>query len=145
MPMSQTPLPFFRPPQFGVWTKTALGFPSGLKELRSGSSLQVEMDKVVQALMRSTCSDGFRAGFEAGFAAGAQAGRKAEGSNELAQRLEEASSQLKLCSNVRTRFETKIFTRKISIFLFVFSLKKLLSMRDLSRNEKKLRPISHRD
>ena len=135
--MSQTPLPFFAP-QFGVWTKTALGFPSGLKELRSGSSLQVEMDKVVQALMRSTCSDGFRAGFEAGFAAGAQAGRKAEGSNELAQRLEEASSQLKLCSNVRTRFETKIFTRKISIFLFVFSLKKLLSMRDLSRNEKKI-------
>jgi len=83
------------------------------------------MDKVVQALMRSTCSDGFRAGFEAGFAAGAQAGRKAEGSNELARRLEEASSQLKLCSNVRTRFETNIFTRKISILLFVFfSLKK---------------------
>jgi len=65
-------------PQFKVATTTNLGYPSGLKELRSGSDLRVELDRVLQAILRTTCTDGFQAGFQAGLQMALRANKKSE-------------------------------------------------------------------
>lgn len=86
---------------------TGNGLPATLKEMRSGSALQVDMDRVGQVLLRATCSDGFKAGFEAGLKAAAAAKPKTRGladqlAEKLANRLAEAASELQTCNQVET-------------------------------------------
>lgn len=111
------PRPFFLHPvpQFSVATTTGLGYPSGLKELRSGSDLRVELDHVVQAILRSTCTDGFRAGFEAGLRAAIKGSRTTGGSRaesrsrdgdsgSVDKKDEALARNLETCSQVKRLF-----------------------------------------
>ena len=89
---------------------TGNGLPATLKEMRSGSALQVEMDRVAQVLFRATCNDGFKAGFEAGLKAAAAAKPKTRGladqmAEKLANHLAEAASELQSCNQVETTNE----------------------------------------
>lgn len=92
--------------KFKVSTTTGAGFPSDLKELRSGSSLEVSMDRVAQALFRTTCHDGFQAGFEAGLRAARTTPRtKSEGlgqvlAEKVAEHLSSLGQELKDCNEV---------------------------------------------
>jgi hypothetical protein len=99
-------LPFFSYPlavdlpQFKVASTTHLGFPSWLREVRSGSDLKVATDRVVQALLRTTCQDGFRAGYQAGLEAGRKAAGKKTEAKASGTRERHLSEELRACSEV---------------------------------------------
>jgi hypothetical protein len=97
-----TSVPFSYPlavdlPQFKVASTTHLGFPSWLREVRSGSDLKVATDRVVQALLRTTCEDGYRAGYEAGLRAASIKKTEAKASTTRESLLKE---ELRTCSEV---------------------------------------------
>lgn len=82
-----------------------LGYPSTLHDARKGSSVQVDMDQVAQTLVRSTCSDGYRAGFEEG----RRVGRKEASTTTTtttpfgsANRLREALKECEQVGNLQT-------------------------------------------
>jgi hypothetical protein len=96
LPFFSYPLPVDLP-QFKVASTTHLGFPSWLREVRSGSDLKVATDRVVQALLRTTCQDGFKAGYEAGLRAASGKKTEAKASTTRERLLKE---ELRTCSEV---------------------------------------------
>ncbi len=81
---------------------TALGYPHSLKDTRVGSAVQVEMDQVMQILLRTTCTDGFQLGVEVGrkLAEQEEAKKKKNGEGGSAKKVKEAIENLQSCSKV---------------------------------------------
>lgn len=80
---------------------TALGYPHLLKDTRVGSAVQVEMDQVMQILLRTTCTDGFQLGVEVGRKLAEQEeAKKKNGEGGSAKKVKEAIENLQSCSKV---------------------------------------------
>lgn len=80
---------------------TALGYPHLLKDTRVGSAVQVEMDQVMQILLRTTCTDGFQLGVQVGRKLAEQEeAKKKNGEGGGAKKVKEAIENLQSCSKV---------------------------------------------